>query len=227
MARVTALRAPAPTIVGLLLALGWPLLFFAIPGQAHQDIGNASQDIGVLVMEWLATLAVAAIIIYWERLPLASSVGLRKPRWMDAAAAILAVVATFIALAAVFGVLHARGGVVAGGQNAGVFALPFGLRLGLVLTAGICEEFLFRGYAIERLTSLTGNVWAGALAAVVFFTLGHIPRYGFSGGLLGVAVIAVFLSLLYVWRRALWPCVAMHWIIDGVPLLVLPLFVHR
>ena len=44
--------------------------------------------------------------------------------------------------------------------------LPFLLRLGLVLTAGICEEFLFRGYAIERFTALTGKLWIGAVAAM-------------------------------------------------------------
>lgn len=224
------LRSKTASIVGLVIALGWPLLFLATPWQAHQNIANAGQDVGVLIAEWLAFAVIAAIVVFWERLPLFASVGLRRPRWADFGAMLLAFVALFILLALI-GVL-ARASGASGVSFAGsadmkaIFAIPFALRLGVVLTAGFCEEFFFRGYAIERLTALTGKTWIGVVAAIVLFTLGHVARYGFTLGLLGVAVIATALSVLYAVRRNLWPCIAMHWIVDGLPLVVAPFFLH-
>ncbi len=103
--------------------------------------------------------------------------------------------------------------------------MPLGLRIALVFTAGICEEMLFRGYAIERLKVLTGNIWVAGLVGTVFFTLGHLPRYGFSGGLFGVALIGAILSSIYIWRRSLTACIALHWFVDGVSMLIVPAFV--
>jgi membrane protease YdiL (CAAX protease family) len=101
-------------------------------------------------------------------------------------------------------------------------AIPIGIRIFTFLTAGFCEELLFRAYAIERLTMLTGNLWAGSIAAVVLFTLGHIPRYGFGPELLGVLFIAVALTALYAWRRNFWVCATMHAAIDAFGLVVAP-----
>jgi membrane protease YdiL (CAAX protease family) len=64
-----------------------------------------------------------------------------------------------------------------------------------------------------------------AIAAIALFTLGHFGRYGFSPGLLAVAVIGAALSFLYVWRRNIWPCIVLHWFIDGTQLLIATAFV--
>jgi len=220
------LSSPAPTIVGLIVALGWPMLFLALPGQTHQDVGNGSQDVQIILMEWAAVIAVALIVIFWERLPFFASVGFRRPGWRDALAVVIMLCLMAIAIVAAAFVFHARGAVFSTADPRKILQLPLVLRVSIVLTAGICEEILFRGYAIERVTALTGKVWIGAVAAIVLFTLGHVPRYGFSVGLFGVAVIALLLTLLYVRRRNLWPCIAAHCVIDGLPLIVAPAFVH-
>jgi len=219
------LHSRLPTIVGLVVALAWPLLFVLVPGQMHQDVTNARQDEQILALEWCMTAVVAIIVIYWERLPFFASVGLRRPSWRDVLAVAIALAAIIAVIAAVAFVLHG-GATFSVADPAKVKNLPLGLRIGLVFTAGICEEILFRGYAIERFTALTGKLWLGGFAAIVLFTLGHVARYGLSVGLLGVAIIAIFLTLIYVRRRNLWPCIATHWIIDGLPLLVAPQFVH-
>lgn len=43
-----------------------------------------------------------------------------------------------------------------------VDAVPFFLRLGLVLTAGICEELIYRGVVLEEFADWTGSLWLGA-----------------------------------------------------------------
>src|SRR6185437_16182067 len=57
--------------------------------------------------------------------------------------------------------------------------VPLSLRADLVLTAGICEEFIYRGFAIEELGALAGSRWLAALVSLIFFTLPHARLYGF------------------------------------------------
>lgn len=206
-----------PTIVGLTFALGWPVIFQIT--QHHQNLGDVGQDEFVVAAEWIALIVLFAIIVFWEHLPALGSVGIGRPRVADVAI-VLGLIVLAIVLVALFA--HARVKIPKSNALAQVFGIPLGLRIALVFTAGVCEEVFFRGYAIERLRALTGNIWIGALVGTVLFTLGHIPRYGFSAGLFGVAFIGALLSLLYIWRRNLLPCIALHWLFDGLSLLALP-----
>ena len=94
----------------------------------------------------------------------------------------------------------------------------------LVITAGICDEILFRGYALERLQLFTRNIWIAGLLGMILFTLGHVPRYGFRPDLIGVFAIRAILSIVYIWRRNIAGCIALHWLIDGFGLLIVPPF---
>ncbi|MBV9149528.1 MAG: CPBP family intramembrane metalloprotease [Candidatus Eremiobacteraeota bacterium] len=225
MAVALNLRARTPTIVGLIVALGWPLLFLVLPNQRHQNVTDMRQDEQIIAFEWIVTILVALIIIFWERLPLAHSVGLRRPVWRDALIALVALIVLAVTIAIVAFALHTRS-AFSNVDPTKLRALPFALRFGIVFTAGFCEEFLFRGYAIERLIALTGKLWIGGVGAIVLFTVGHIARYGIGVELLGVAIIATFLTLIYIRRRSLWPCIVMHWVVDGLPLVVAPHFIR-
>jgi len=46
------------------------------------------------------------------------------------------------------------------------------------VTGGIVEDTLYRGYAIERLATITRRRWLGATISVVAFGLAHIPAWG-------------------------------------------------
>lgn len=210
-----------PSVVGIVFALGWPLVLALLA--PNQNLANVRQDTIVVVCEWLAVVVLFVIVISWERLPFFSSIGLTRPQrtdWIAVGVLALAAICACAYFAAHHTTMQAKNTIL--GQ---VLAAPVALRALMVFTAGICEEILFRGYAIERLRALTGKVWLGALIATVLFTLGHIPRYGFSSGLAGVFIIGAILSLVYVWRRNLAACIALHWLIDGFSLLILPAFV--
>ena len=215
-------RLPRPplaaTIAGLIAALGSPFLLPYLPGQAHQNIADARQDVGIVVFEWVVTLVILAIVLGWERLPL-GSIGFRMPSWRDAGAMAVVLVAIVVAAGALAAATHATNGAT----PAEIAALPLGLRIAIFLTAGFGEELMFRAYAIERLTLFTGKLWISGVLTVALFTLGHVPRYGFGPELGGVAIIATGLTALYLWRRNFWVCAAAHAFIDFIGLVVVPL----
>ncbi|HEY5258019.1 MAG TPA: CPBP family intramembrane glutamic endopeptidase [Candidatus Baltobacteraceae bacterium] len=214
-----ALKRPVASIVGVVFALGWPMLFLLIPSQRHQDLTNLPQDTVVIAAEWIAVVILACLVVFWERLALFASTGFRRLRRSD-----WIVVGVLVALSIAATIFAANPHAKLGTDLRAYAAIPFVFRLLLVLTAGICEEFCFRGYAIERLIALTGRRWIAAVAAIALFTLGHVGRYGFSQALIYVAIIAAVLTLLYLWRRNIWPCIALHWFIDGVQLVILASF---
>jgi uncharacterized protein len=208
-------------VVGLAFAMGWPLVLAAI--SPNQNLRDLRQDGIVLAAEWISLLVLYAIVTGLERQPFFATVGWRAPRprdWIIIAWLAILAAALCVILAKQHATMPVRGSILAQ-----VYGVPIALRAAMVFTAGICEETLFRGYAIERLKLLAGNIWLAGLIATVLFTLAHIPRYGLSMGLVGVGGIAVALALLYIWRRNIWPCVALHWFVDGISLLIIPAFV--
>jgi membrane protease YdiL (CAAX protease family) len=213
-------RSRAASIVGLIVALGSAFLLPYIPGQAHQNIADVKQDLGVVIFEWIVALVILAIVFFWERLPL-GSIGFRMPSWRDVGAMGITTVALFVATA-IFAALAPT--TASGATSAQIVAVPLMLRIALFLTAGFCEELMFRAYAIERLTLFTGKLWVSGAVTAALFTLAHVPRYGFHSSLLAVAIIAAFLTALYLWRRNFWVCAAMHGFIDCYGLVIAPLF---
>jgi membrane protease YdiL (CAAX protease family) len=109
-------------------------------------------------------------------------------------------------------------------QLAGV---PLGVRFALVLTAALCEEFIYRGFAIEELGAIFRNRWAGAIVSVVLFGFGHIGTYGFSTALLIQASVGLIITLLYMLRNNLPVCMLMHGSMDALFLIVVPALLGR
>jgi len=91
-----------------------------------------------------------------------------------------------------------------------------------VVRAGISEEVLYRGYALERLQSLTGSKWIAAATTLVLFAAFHY-RQGLAGIFLALILGAV-LTGFYLWKRNLTANMFGHFLVDFVPNVVLPLF---
>ena len=81
----------------------------------------------------------------------------------------------------------------------------------LAVTAGICEEFLFRGYLVWVLAFWIG-VLPAAIASMVVFGLAH----GYQGGKFGFRAFAtgVALGVLALVTRSVLPGMALHAAID-------------
>ncbi len=81
----------------------------------------------------------------------------------------------------------------------------------LSVTAGICEEIVYRGYLIWYLAAFLGP-WPAALAAGVLFGVLHL--YQGTQGILRTGAVGIIMSLLYVGSGSLlWP-MTLHAAVD-------------
>jgi len=96
-------------------------------------------------------------------------------------------------------------------------------RLILFVTGTFLEEIFYRGYAIERLTSLTGKKWLAGLISWAAFTIVHLKFFGL-GPTLDVGVLSAGLVILYLRERSIWPCIVVHGINGAYGFLIGPLW---
>jgi uncharacterized protein len=191
-----------PTLVGLLLALIGPPTIALLTTRAFNTSSMVRANIVGQAAMWILAALVVAVILFWERLPL-STIGFARPRAQSiilgvTTAMFLSYVATPVGtwLVAYFSLQGLDAGLTR------LRGLPLPQLLVGAITAGVVEELLYRGYAIERLSSLLGRPWLGALVALACFALAHLPFWGTASALFTFVAGGV-LTLLYLWRRDL------------------------
>ena len=81
----------------------------------------------------------------------------------------------------------------------------------LSITAGICEEILYRGFMIWFLTSYLGP-WLALGASAVVFGIGH--SYQGVRGILLTTLVGAFLAGVYFISGSLYPGIVMHALMD-------------
>jgi membrane protease YdiL (CAAX protease family) len=207
------------TIAGLCISLfGIPLVTTA----SRMLTPDPTAATVVLVRE-IVILALTGglvwLVVRGEKLPL-SSIGLRTAAiWRSLAWGLGLAVTCFAILVGCLGAFAALGIHYGEGQSISR-ALP--VTLLAVVRAGISEEVLYRGYALERLQSLTGSKWIAAATTLVLFAAFHY-RQGLAGIFLALILGAV-LTGFYLWKRNLTANMFGHFLVDFVPNVVLPLF---
>lgn len=83
-------------------------------------------------------------------------------------------------------------------------------------TAGICEEFLYRGVLLALLSQWTPSVaWAVAISSVAF---GLAHTYQGASGVVRAALLGALLGLPVVRLGSILPSAAAHFLIDAVAL---------
>ena len=88
------------------------------------------------------------------------------------------------------------------------------LFLATSMTAGFCEELIYRGYLQRQFTALTHNVLGGIVLQAIVFALNHSYQ-GWRYVVL-IVVLATMLGLLARWRKSLRPGMIAHALQDGV-----------
>ncbi|HEY1548408.1 MAG TPA: CPBP family intramembrane glutamic endopeptidase [Kofleriaceae bacterium] len=157
---------------------------------------------------WLLVAGVLAYVRFVERRPLAS-IGFASPHVRGIAIAVAAGIAMLAVLATIY---------VGESTLSKLIATPLWWRLISVVRAAVAEEIIFRGYAIERLSELTGRRWLAAVTSCAIFALAHVGTWGW-GHLIVAGAGGAMLTALYLWRRNLWINIIAHAIVDGVALL--------
>ena len=198
--------------------LGLALAIFGIPviTTLHRMLVADPLASGGIVARELAILALTAFILWLvtakERLPL-SSIGLHTDRIGRSLIRGLLLAAVCLA-AAVGTILVYRLVGIAYGEGPGISrAIP--VTILTVMRAGIAEEVLYRGFAIERLQVLTGNKWIAAGVPLVLFALLHY-RQGLAGIFIAFLLGAI-LTAFYLWKRDLLANIFGHFLTDFIP----------
>ena len=214
-------RLPAGFTSGrtVLFAFVGLVIFLALPGLRLQRLFVASA-VGARIGREIVWAGIGALVLIWtvriERLPL-SSIGFRPPgrdTWLWGVATTLVLLASVIFTFAV--IAPATGLSQNMTATADLVRVPLWLLFLTPIVAGITEELIYRGYAIERLTLLTGRRWLAAVLAGSVFLLSH-----WAWGALQMIVVAIgtiILVGLYLWRRDLLCCIIAHVATDLVGL---------
>ncbi|AFK19101.1 CPBP family intramembrane metalloprotease [Haloferax mediterranei ATCC 33500] len=214
------LGANVPTLFGLFVALAGPMLvgeFLLFPLTAEfSGLAEIPFWVGHL---WLTLGVLVALVLYWERESLAS-IGVARPTLADIGVGVVGFVVGVMVFMLSQPLLSAVGLYDANSGQA-LLSQPLPVVLASAITAGIVEEVLFRGYPIERLLELTGNVWLAAGIPLAVFTAIHIPLWG-VGTTLQIGAWSVVVTGVYLWRRTLVAPIVMHLLNDIVGFVILP-----
>ena len=84
----------------------------------------------------------------------------------------------------------------------------------VAITAGLCEEVLYRGRLPWALAGWTGSVPAGIVAAAAVFGLGHL--YQGRNGVVLTGLLGLALGATTAWTGSLLPGQALHIAVDLV-----------
>ena len=208
------------------------LLSFSVLGvyasRAHvalTQVGVPSSDARVVkylvsvAFEWLLVLFVW-FGIRSGGITLRALIAGRWPTWRvalrDLGVAVVFLVVSYSVIGALGYVLRAHLNMH---QNPVLPLLPHG-RIELIvfclvaLSAGFCEELVFRGYFLRQFSAITKNKTTGLLLQSVVFGLGH----GYQGlaRMMIIAVEGCLLGILAHWRRSLRPGMIAHGLQDAI-----------
>lgn len=213
-----AVAPPWHTAVLLLILFGFSFAsaHAGSPTPFGPKIGRALSYIVVIIVEW------SLVAFIWLG---ASQRGIRMAELVGGSWARpshflrdLAIAVAFLIVSA--GVLSGLDYFVKTAPNQAIRnLLPQGpievvLFLATSLTAGFCEELIYRGYLQRQFTALTHAVAGGVFLQAIIFALSH----GYQGWrfILLITVLATMLGVLAYWRRSLRPGMIAHALQDGV-----------
>ncbi len=69
----------------------------------------------------------------------------------------------------------------------------------VALTAGLCEEFLYRGWLLNIIAAATGSPWVALIVSSIVFGFAHF--YQGPHGMLGAGVLGIVFGTLFICLR--------------------------
>jgi len=193
------------SLIGLIIALGLPMLA-VFEAHVRADLSDTDAAITLAAVPWLTL----AWVVLGERQTLAS-IGIRSPSLDTLGFGLLGAIVNFGISATIAKFNLALG--LKEIQSALMTQLVEGdgwLLVIIVTNGAVLTEIVFRGYVIERLSSLTnGNLWIVTPVQFVMTTSIFIAARGLAHGMVW-AVDDVVFTLFYFWRRDTLACLLAH-----------------
>lgn len=88
------------------------------------------------------------------------------------------------------------------------------LFLGLAITAGCCEEFLYRGFAMAAFARAGFSIWASIVVSSILFGVAHL--YQGRGGLIGTGLLGLLFGVFRAFTASFLPVALWHAAVDIV-----------
>jgi membrane protease YdiL (CAAX protease family) len=217
------MTSPALQWTNLAVALAGPLVVAVLGTQCTRMPGPASHAIGLAAIVLIVT-GVYAFAVYGEGYSL-RRLGFARLSWRITPLLGIVLAAFYIL---VFGPLAFQ---ALAKFNAGDFAkglevtrqLPTAYLVLTILLVAPAEELLYRAYAIERISDLTGSYVLAATISIVAFALAHVPMWGW-GPALTTAVSGGIATLFYIWRPDVVALIIAHIATDLYGIVLVPYF---
>lgn len=207
-----------------LFAVAWPLFdyFVVLPAFVRRSTVDAAWArrwfwAVTLAEEWGLVTAGIVLRVWNDRAR--ASLGLALPEgWRLWGAAVLVLVLVVFQARTAARVARSSRAQASVRKQFGTLAgmLPhtrpeLGWWVAVSLTAGFCEEYLFRGYFIWSFEPWLGW-WGAAALSAPFFALAH--AYLGLNGIFRSGIVGVVLTLLVALFGSLWPAIALHAVLD-------------
>jgi membrane protease YdiL (CAAX protease family) len=84
----------------------------------------------------------------------------------------------------------------------------------LAITAGVCEEFIFRGFVIAALFRAGLSNWAAVIVSSLMFGVAHL--YQGKGGSAGTGILGVLFASVRIAYHSIFPVIIWHAVLDVV-----------
>jgi len=171
----------------------------------------------VMIIDWMLTLG---FLMWWQALgrsAIEAGLGLTVTGWQWAAVGVGLGLIIFMIVQLVMALRRPDELLKARGKMAGLEPLVPRTRgertafSALSVTAGICEEILYRGLLMGSLLPVIG-MWPAVVLSSIIFGLGH--AYQGSTGILKTATVGLVMALLVVFSGSLWTAIVLHAVVD-------------
>ena len=95
----------------------------------------------------------------------------------------------------------------------------------LVSIVALAEETMFRGYLIHRFRAVSANPGLAVFLSAFIFSLGH--GYEGTAGIITVGFLGIVFALVYLWQKSLVAPIVMHFLLDSVGIILVPLITGK
>src|SRR5215470_18818510 len=220
------MQSPLAAIPGLVLALGGPAAVAFLSGRATEFAPAFLVHALSVVSIILIVLVVFALARYKEGLPL-RRLGFAGVGWSSMAIGLTLTLffTTIMGPFAYWTVTQLNMGTFEEGLS-NLATLPTWYLILTIVFVATAEELLYRAYAIESLSAITGSVGIAGVVSLLAFAAAHVPMWGW-GPAFTTLVSGAVATLVYVWRRDIVALIVAHVATDLYAIVIAPYIVGK